>query len=109
MLEMLLKNQGQWKAEQRPEMDRMAAKPERMVANRDHWAAKRPVRTEQSTVGPTPNIHNMVDRIMFCGGATEQDRFLDVLRSNFNSEGHPFPSGGPDYVKLHNLSPGRLE
>ena len=39
MLEMLLENQAQWKAEQRLERERMAAERDRMAAERDHWAA----------------------------------------------------------------------
>jgi hypothetical protein len=46
MLEMLLENQAQWKAEQRLEWERMAAKRERMAAEQDQWAAERAGRTE---------------------------------------------------------------
>jgi hypothetical protein len=41
----------------------------------------------------------MVDHVRFCGGAKEQDQFLDALRSNVNSHGNQFPRGGPDHVK----------
>ena len=41
MLEMLLENQAQWKAEQKLERERMAAERERMAAERDQWAAER--------------------------------------------------------------------
>jgi len=41
MLEMLLENQAQWKAEQKPERERMAAERERMAAERDQWTAER--------------------------------------------------------------------
>jgi len=98
-LEMLLENQAQWKAEQRLERERMAAERERMAAERDEWANERAECTKRSTVGPRPNIYNMVDPVRFCGGAKELDRFLDALRSNFNSHGHLFPRGGPDHVK----------
>jgi len=70
-----------------------------MAAERDQWAAERAERTEQSTVGPRPNIYKMVDPVRFCGGAKELDRFLDALCSNFNSHSHLFPRGGPDHVK----------
>jgi len=99
MLEMLLKNQAQWKAEQRLERKRMAAERERMAAEQDQWAAERAERTKRSTVGPRLNIYKMVDPVRFCGGAKELDRFLDALRSNFNSHSHLFPPGGPDHVK----------
>jgi hypothetical protein len=52
MLEMLLENQAQWKAEQKLEWERMAAERERMAAERDQWAAKRAKRTERSITGP---------------------------------------------------------
>jgi len=41
----------------------------------------------------------MDDAVRFCSGAKELDRFVDVLRSNFNCQGHLFPRGGPDHVK----------
>jgi hypothetical protein len=41
----------------------------------------------------------MVDLVRFWGSAKKLDRFLDALRSNFNSHGHQFPCGGPDNVK----------
>jgi hypothetical protein len=99
MLEMLLENQAQWKAEQRLERERMAAEWERMAAEQDQWAAIRAQRTERSTVGRRPNIYKLVDPVRFCGGAKELDRFLDALRSNLNSHGHLFPRGGPDHAK----------
>ena len=99
MLEMLLENQALWKAKQRLERERMAAELARMAAERDQSAAKRAKRTEQSTVGPRPNIHKMVDPVRFCGGAKERDRFLNALCPNFNSHGHLFPRGGPVHVK----------
>ena len=99
MLEMLLENQAQWKAEQKLERERMAAERERMAAERDQWAAKCGKRTKRSITGPRPNIYKMVDPVRYCGGAKELDRFLDALRSNFNSHGHLFPRGGPDHVK----------
>jgi hypothetical protein len=71
----------------------MAAERERMAAERDQWDAQRAESTERSTVGPRPNIYNMVDSVRFCGGAKELDRFLDALRLNFNSHGHLFPHG----------------
>jgi len=99
MLEMLLENQAQWKAERRLKRERMADERERMAAERDQWAAERAERTERSTVGPRPNIYKTVDPVRFSGGAKELDRFLDALRSNFNSHRHLFPRGGPDHVK----------
>ena len=41
----------------------------------------------------------MVKNVLYCGGTRELHRFLDWLRSNFNSHGHRFPCGGPDHVK----------
>ena len=77
----------------------MAAKRERMPAKRNQWAAERVTRTEQSTLGLRSNICTMVDPVRFCGGATQLDRFLDALHSNFNSHGHLFPHAGPYHVK----------
>jgi len=73
MLEMLLENHAQWKAEHRLEQERMAAERERMAAQRDEWAAERAEHTERRTVGPRPNIYKMVDPGRFCGGAKELD------------------------------------
>jgi hypothetical protein len=70
-----------------------------MAAERDYWAAERAERAEQSIAGPTLNIYQMVDPVKYCSGAKELDRFLDALRSNFNSDGHLFPRGRPDPVK----------
>jgi hypothetical protein len=99
MLEILLENQAQWKTKQTLEQERMAAERERIAAKRNQWAAERAECTEGSTVGARPNISEMVDPVRFCSGAKELDRFLDALRSNFNSHGHLFPRGGPDHVK----------
>jgi len=108
MLEMLLKNQAQWIAEQRHEWERMAAEQERMAAERDQWAAGLAERaqhaqhaqcTQLSIVGPRPNIYKMVDPVLYWGGAKELDQFLDALCSNFNSPGHQFPRSGPNHVK----------
>jgi hypothetical protein len=71
MLEMLLKNQAQWKAEQRLEWERMAAGRVRMAAVADQWAAERAECTAQCTVGRRPNIYKMVVPIRYCGGAKE--------------------------------------
>ena len=98
MLEMLLENQAQWKAEQRLKRDRLAAQWERMAAERDQWAAESAECTERSTIGSRPNIYKLVDPVRFCGGAKKLDRFLDALRSNFNSHGHIFPHCGPHQV-----------
>ena len=74
MLEMLLKNQAQWIAEQRHEWERMAAEQERMAAERDQWAAGLAERaqhaqhaqcTQLSIVGPRPNIYKMVDPVLY--------------------------------------------
>jgi hypothetical protein len=99
MLEMMLENHAQWKAEQRLERERMAAEREQMAATWDQWAAERAERTERSTMGSRPNIYKTVDPVRCCGGAKELDRFLDALHSNSNSHGHLFPRGGPDHVK----------
>ena len=73
MLETLLENQTQWKAEQRLERESMAAERERMAAESDEWAAEYAERTERSTVGTRPNIYKMVDPVRFCGCAKDRD------------------------------------
>jgi hypothetical protein len=93
MLEMLLDNQAQLKAEQKLERDWMAAERERMASERDQWAAERAERADRSIAGPRQNIYKMVDPVRYCGGAKELDRFLDALGSNFNCHGHLFPCG----------------
>jgi len=77
MLEMVLENQAQWKAELKLERERMAAERERMAGKQDHWATKFPERAKPSITGPSPNIYKMVDPVRSCGGAKELDRFLD--------------------------------
>jgi hypothetical protein len=46
MLEMLLENLAQWKAEQRLEQERIAAEQERMAAEWDQWVGECAERTE---------------------------------------------------------------
>jgi len=99
MMVMLHENQAQWKAGQKHERERMPAKPERMAAELDLWAAECAERAEWSNAGPRPNIYKMVDPVRYFGGAKELDQFLDVLRKNFTPHGHRFPCGGPDHVK----------
>jgi hypothetical protein len=98
MMEMLLENQAQWKAQQKLERERMAADGERMAAELDQWAVEWAEDAERSIAGPRPNIYKMVDPVRYCGGAKELDQFLDALRSNFNSHGHLFSCGGPDHA-----------
>jgi hypothetical protein len=98
MLETLLENQAQGKAEQKLERERMVAERERMAAKREQWSPESAERTEQSITGPRPNIYMMVDPARYCGGAKELDRCLDALCSNFNSHGHLFPRGGPNHI-----------
>jgi hypothetical protein len=52
MLEMLLENEAQWKAEQKLERERMAAERERMAAERDQWAVEWAEQAERSIAGP---------------------------------------------------------
>jgi len=99
MLEMLLKNHVQWKAEQRHELERMAAKRERMTSKRDQWAAEYAELTERSIIGPRPIINKMVDPVWYGGSAIELDRLLDTLCSNFNSHGHLLPRRWSYHVK----------
>jgi len=80
MLEVLLQNQADWEAEQSLEQERRAAEKDRMAAERDQWAAERAKHTEQSTVGPGPNIYNLVEPVRLCYSARELDHVLDVLR-----------------------------
>jgi hypothetical protein len=75
------------------------AEQERTAAERDQWAPEPAKPAKRSITGPQPNVYKTVDRVRYCGGAKELDRFLDALRSNCNSHGHPFPHGGPDHVK----------
>jgi len=49
--------------------------------------------------GNHSKIFKMVDRLPYCGGANELDKFLETLRSNFASHTHLFPRGDPDQVK----------
>jgi len=73
MLEMLLENQAQWKAEQKLELERMAAEWQRMAAEWDQCAAEDSEHAERSIAGPTPNICKMVDPVPYCAGAKELD------------------------------------
>jgi len=99
MLEMLLDNQAQWKAELTHKRERMAANRERMAAEPDERAAERAQCAQRGIVGPRETIYMMVDPVRYCGSANELAPFLDTLHSNFNSHGHEFPRGGPDHVK----------
>jgi len=73
MMEMLLENQAQWKAEQKLDQESMAAERERMASELDLWAAKRAECAERSITGPRPNIFKIVDPLRYCGGAKELD------------------------------------
>jgi hypothetical protein len=77
----------------------MPAEWEQMPAERDYWAVKLARLGKRNILALRPNINNMVNMILFSGGAKQLDRFLDVLRLNFNSHGHQFPCGGPDHDK----------
>jgi len=61
MLEILLENQAQWKAEERLELEKKAAARERMAAEWDQWPAERAERAERSITGPRPKIYITVD------------------------------------------------
>jgi len=65
MLEMLLENQAQWKAEQKLERERMAAERKRLAAEWDQWAAECAECAERSIAGPRPNIYKMVDPVRY--------------------------------------------
>jgi len=88
MLEMLLENQAQWKAEQNLDRERMGATRERMVTEQDTWAAERAERAGRSIQCPRQNIYETVDPVPYCGSAKELGPFLDTLHLNFNSHGH---------------------
>jgi len=62
---------------------------------------RRSLPTEQNeTTEPTElRIFKMVYPVRYCGGVKELDKFLECLRSNFDSHKHLFPKGGPDWVK----------
>jgi len=99
ILEMLFKNQAQWKAEPKLKRERVAAEQEGMAAERDKWAADSAEPAERTIAGPGPNIYKMVDPLQYCSIAKELVPFLEAFLSNFNSLGHSFPRGGPDHVK----------
>jgi hypothetical protein len=80
-------------------VERIAAGGVRQAATLDQCAAEHTKRTKRSTVCLNLNSYKMIDPVRFCGCAKELDRFLDLLRSNFNSHGHLFPSGGPNQFK----------
>jgi len=71
MREMLLKNQVKWKAEQRLERVRMPAKQDRMAAVWDWLGTKRTKRIKRSIACSRPNICNMFDAVLYCGGRNE--------------------------------------
>jgi len=102
MLEMLLKHQALWKAEQKLEWEGKMAKREQMAAKCNQWAAehaKWAEHAEWSTAGQKTHIYKMVDPVRQYGGVKQLDWFPEALRSNFNSQGTQFPCGGPDHLK----------
>jgi hypothetical protein len=59
----------------------------------------RPTERNENSVPTQSKIFKMVDPVRYCEGAKELDKFLESLRSNFDSHKHLFPNGGPDRVK----------
>jgi len=99
ILEMPLEHQAQWNAEQGLQWETMMAQWEPMAAQWKQWSAKCAECTKRHTTGLKRNIYKIVDPVRYCGSAKELDHFLYPLCSNFNSDGHLFPCGGPDRVK----------
>jgi len=85
LLKLLFERQAEWK-EQRT----------RMLAVLDR---SRPTERNETSEPTQLKIFKMVDPVRYCGGAKEFDKFLESLRSNFDSHKHLFPKGGPDLVK----------
>jgi len=63
MLELLLENHAHWKAEEKHEWERMAAKQEQLAAARDQCAAERAELAKRTIIGPRPNLYKMVDPV----------------------------------------------
>jgi hypothetical protein len=76
--------------------DWLRAEKERLTLERERLALERA--KQETTTLAKPKIFDMVSPMRFCGRAKELDKFLDALRSNFNSHKHLFPRGGPDQV-----------
>jgi len=99
LLETLLENKAQCKADHRLEWEGMVAEWKRMAAKRNRWAADHAAHNERGMLGPRQNINKMVDHIWYCSGAKEQDRFLEPLDLNFNYHNPLLPRCGPDHLK----------
>jgi hypothetical protein len=84
LLKLLFEQQAEWKEERT-----------RMLTELDHSRTiDRPeIPGNQSTV------FEMVYPLQYSGGAKEQDKLLETLRSNFATYQHLFPSGDRDQVK----------
>jgi hypothetical protein len=85
LLKLLFEQQADWKEERT-----------RMLAELDH---SQPTERNETSEPTQLKIFKMVDPVRYCGGAKELDKFLESLRSNFDSHKHLFPKGGPDRVK----------
>jgi hypothetical protein len=85
LLKLLFEQQAEWKEERT-----------RMLAELDH---SRPTERNETSEPTQSKIFKMVDPVRYCGRAKELDKFLESLRSNFNSHKHLFPKGGPERVK----------
>jgi hypothetical protein len=74
----------------------MGAESAPLNAERELMAAERQA-TRQSSNDLT--IVNMVDPIQYCGGISQLDNFLRVLKGSFKFHSHLFPHGGPNQVQ----------
>jgi len=96
MMKLLFENQAEWREERKAERERIAVERAQWEAERERMAAERRP-TRQSSNDPT--IFKMVDPERYCGGISELDNFLSVLRGSFKSHSHLFPHGGPNQVQ----------
>jgi len=84
LLKLLFEPQAEWNEERT-----------RMLTELDH---SRTI-NRQEHPGNQSRIMKMIDRLQYCGGVREPDKFLETLTSNFASHNHLFPGGDPDQVK----------
>jgi chemotaxis protein histidine kinase CheA len=85
LLKLLFEQQAEWKEERT-----------QMLAEFDR---SRPTERNETSEPTKSKIFKMVDPVRYCCGAKELDKFLESLRSNFDSHKHLFPKGGPNRIK----------
>jgi len=96
MMKLLFEQQAEWRQERKAERERMAVERAQWEAERERMVAERRP-TRQSSNDPT--IFKKVDLERYCGGISELDNFLSVLRGSLKSHSHLFPHGGPNQVQ----------